>query len=283
MTPPKNLYLLFFCVIGICVDAFSQNSASVTTAAPEIQTTVKNQFSLNVDLSTSTNGRPSDDADANRSSTLILTPVVQLAPNYSVNSAIRYDRDHINTNEQSMANTVLKINRTAAAVELLNSKIGGDIRGVLPTNSTERREHTLTGALGTGINVSTEINILSRPLSVFYEFNGVKNFHELETKSDFSPNLSHRFRHVLSFAQPLTDAVSVDVEGFYQFGYTYDGSLRTHYMHQESVNFQVSKAIKVSLFMAIDDAALGPDGESSNAKLFSQYKTTFGTGLNATF
>lgn len=135
--------------------------------------------------------------------------------------------------------------------------------GYLPTNEDNRKLESFQTAAG-----GSSLFYYSHPLaSFYYRFNAKKNVHEFSQNSAAEFNTSHSVDNLVG-AEITRGDWTLNLDAQYLTGWNYNNRLKTTYLLAQTLSYQASSNVTVSLGHYHQSEALKANGTENNFKLF---------------
>jgi len=258
----------------------SATSNTVKMTTPSFA--AEKKFSMSIDLSYDSNLRAQNDPAFQANSTLVLAPRYHLFSKAALNARLDILQKHYANNETEVSNLSLAVARDPIKINA-TSDLKMSVSSLLPTNEIDRNDNSFLGALGTSLGAIRKHAIGGKSGSLDGAIAILKNFHEFEHTNLNDPNLSHRVRYILTLNQDLPSDLSFEVIGRYQTGWTYQNVLKTAFLLNEKLAWQVSPTTSLYISHSNDGDALAANGLDSNIKVYDERSSVWASGVEVSF
>lgn len=135
--------------------------------------------------------------------------------------------------------------------------------GYLPTNEDSRKLESFQTAAG-----GSSLFYYSHPLaSFYYRFNAKKNSHQFSQNSSAEFNISHSVDNLLG-AEITRGKWTLNLDTQYITAWNYNNRLKATYLLAQTLSYQASSAVTLSLGHYHQSEAFKANGTENNFKLF---------------
>jgi hypothetical protein len=283
--------LVTFCLYIICgVNAFATTPLATTAASPTQTSGLKSEdviekerkFSLALELGTESNLRDTSDTQYKATSSITITPSYKILPKATLSAIVGVEQKLYADTETAIINTTVSLSRDP--IELKNGRsVNLAAFGLLPTNESDRNDATLQGGTGLAAGITQNFNLAKKAATLNYTLSALKNYHEYERSNILDSNISHRARHIITYNQEITKAISLKVLSHYQTGWTYQNVLKTSFLISEELILALNRSASIYIGHSNNATALQANGVDSNIQIYDDRTSTFSAGMTLTY
>ncbi len=266
------------------VHSMDNSQTTVRAQRPTTENeTSTGDFGAVIQLEGSSNLRDTSDSDYKAANTFLFKPSYKIIEQLTLAARIEATKHYESANEDTeLENTQLIL--IVTPLELSGDRtLGFTFTGVLPTNEKDRTNNTFNGGTGALIDLTQKYSFLDRAGSISYAVSGMKNYHDFDRNNAAEPNLSYRFRQIVTLRQDLSDSFHLQIIGRYQTGWTYQDAFKSAFLISEEISYDITKTFAVYVSHTNDGDALKSNGIDYNIKAYDKKSSSFATGLTATF
>jgi hypothetical protein len=247
-------------------------TSSLSMQAPAPQST--GRFHSIVSLSVGSNLYKTDSPDREAATEVTLVPSFQITEKNSVSLKSIVTHEETGARNTALSNTVIGLKRTGTLIEEKLTHSYG-ISGIVPTNEDSRKRDRLQGGLSLSYGLKSNWKIFETS----YSLSATRNFHEFTVNADGDPNIQYGIAQSLGTSAALFPKWTLDVEGLYKFGWTYNNFQRTSFGFAASINYEVAKAWTLTAGINTEGSALKASGTGSNIKAYDENTTVVLAGI----
>ena len=250
--------------------------ASTTTLV--VQPPVQKRWSLPLVLEYASSFHKESAYEHQAQESLTLAPSYKISDQWSAGLLTSIYKDESNGEEGGITtwdNTRVSLSGTSPLLSNLDSNFG--VAGVLATHQALRDQSSYQG--GMRLSVGGLWKELFHGSALRYGLAFTRNFHEFSINAQGAFNVRENLANSLEFSLPFNESLSIVTSFIYTAGYTYRDDLRTKFVTEANLVWQVNKTFSLATGASNEGNALGPNGRDSNIEFFNDNSSLFKLGL----
>lgn len=262
---------------------FTLSSISLGALAAGNNTVVENLNTdkklLSVIVSNSLSSSLEKGADNELVNTLSVLSSYKLSEDYFLSNTLTIDKDLKNDRELSVRDALFTLSRkgnTGIKGTLLRYKLSASA----PLSKGSRKDSELIAGITAGITFGMGLDSILKGLSFYYLPDVKTSFYKYETaRHSGESNNQYRVLQRLIIGYEITDKFSLSFDNIYYRNWTFEGTTTDVFTFDQSLNYQATNNLSLSIGHSIGGNALDINGVDSNVKLFDQHSSSVYTGF----
>lgn len=159
--------------------------------------------------------------------------------------------------------------------------LGPSLSLALPMSDNSKNNvgllYNIGGALSLSLNTKA-LGMDSWSISTSLGYN--RNFTNYDTNASGSPNTAHRIRQRYNVGYQFTDKLSLSTRFQFDSSYTVNGVVKNAFLHYQTLGYDITDNISMSLGHANSNALLKADTYENNLKFFDDESSTYSVGVS---
>ncbi|MEZ4871798.1 MAG: hypothetical protein R2827_06030 [Bdellovibrionales bacterium] len=278
MTGRFRLATLFFFSVFYGGYAISVTSDGSTTSPPsENAKEEASRFGLSSSLEYRSNLYGDGEFEKATHLGFDITSTYKISKNFITSARAAISKDLVGPGDVSLSNLRLRVSQSAYPVGL-NFKMSPRISLYMPTNEVSRQDKRYFGGLAAGLLFVSEKPVIG--LDIQYGLSLKKDFHEFETDNLNQELVEWGLTNGLTFGMPFGDRWRIEVSGSYQSVQTYRGTLKSLFILDESLSYNINEKMSLVFGHTNEGNAFQYDGVTNNIGVYDEKTSTLYMALN---